>query len=57
MKYYLVKLLQLVGMTHVGVGLIYGIMNESGMRFELNMLMLGSALFYLGRFIEGRGQA
>jgi hypothetical protein len=56
-KFYLVKALQLIGMSHVGVGLIYGLTHEGGLRFELNMLIIGSALFLLGRLIEGRGAA
>jgi hypothetical protein len=54
-KFYVVKALELIGLSHVGVGLVYGLTHEGGMRFELNMLILGGAVFLLGRFIEGRG--
>ena len=55
MKHYFVKALQLIGMSHVGIGLFYGLTHEGGMRFELNMLIIGSAFFLLGRIIAGRG--
>ena len=57
MKFFLVKLLQLIGITNVGFGLLYGLTHEGGLRFELRMLIIGSAIFLLGRFIEGRGPA
>lgn len=57
MKFYSAKLLQLIGITTVGFGLVYGLTHEGGLRFELKMLILGSAIFLLGRVIEGRGPA
>lgn len=57
MKFYLSKLLQLIGITNVGFGLVYGLTNEGGLKFELQMLIIGSAFFLLGRLIEGRGPA
>ena len=57
MRFYLSKLLQLIGITNVGFGLVYGLTHEGGLRFELRMLIIGSAFFLLGRFIEGRGPA
>lgn len=57
MKFYVVKLLQLIGITNVGFGLLYGLTHEGGLRFELKMLIIGSAIFLLGRIIEGRGTA
>jgi hypothetical protein len=56
-KFYLAKLLQLIGITNVGFGLFYGLTTESGMGFELRMLILGSAFFLLGRLLEGRRTA
>ena len=55
MKFAVAKTLELAGMVHVGVGLFYGLAHEDGLRFELNMLLAGSALFLLGRYLEGRG--
>ncbi|MDG2307288.1 MAG: hypothetical protein P8R42_22105 [Candidatus Binatia bacterium] len=57
MKFYLAKLLQLIGITTVGFGLMYGLTNSEGLRFELRMLMVGSGAFLVGRLIEGRGAA
>jgi hypothetical protein len=56
-KFYFSKLLQLIGITNVGFGLVYGLTHEGGLRFELKMLIIGSAFFLVGRFIEGRGAA
>lgn len=57
MRFYLAKLLQLIGITNVGFGLLYGMTTEEGLRFELHMLMIGSAIFLVGRLIEGRRAA
>ncbi len=57
MRFYLAKTLELVGITTVGFGLLYGLSNEAGLRVELNLLILGSAIFLVGRFMEGRGAA
>jgi hypothetical protein len=56
-RFYLAKTLELVGITTVGFGLLYGLSNEAGLRVELNLLILGSAIFLVGRFMEGRGAA
>lgn len=57
MRFYFAKLLELIGIANVGFGLMHGLTNEGGLRFELRMLIVGSAIFLLGRFIEGRGPA
>lgn len=57
LRFYVAKSLQLIGICSVGFGLLYGLTNESGMRFELWMLAAGSAIFLVGRMIEGRGAA
>lgn len=57
MRFYLAKTLELVGITTVGFGLVYGLSNEAGLRVELNLLILGSAIFLVGRLMEGRGAA
>lgn len=57
MRFYLAKTLELVGISTVGFGLLYGLVNEGGLRVELNLLILGSAIFLVGRFMEGRGAA
>ena len=57
MRFYLGKSLQLIGICNVGFGLLYGLSNEGGLRLELRMLIIGSAVFLIGRMIEGRGAA
>lgn len=57
MRFYVSKLLQLIGITNVGFGLIYGLTTEGGLKLELRMLIIGSAFFLLGRLIEGRRPA
>jgi hypothetical protein len=56
-RFFLGKALQLIGICNVGFGLIYGLANEGGLRFELHMLIIGSIVFFVGRLIEGRGAA
>jgi len=56
-RFYLGKSLQLIGICNVGFGLLYGLSNEGGLRLELRMLIIGSAVFLIGRMIEGRGAA
>ena len=57
MTFYLAKFLELVGISTVGFGLVYGLANEAGLKLELRLLLLGSAVFLVGRMIEGRGAA
>lgn len=57
MRFFLGKSLQLIGICNVGFGLLYGLSNEGGLRFELRMLIVGSGVFLIGRMIEGRGAA
>ncbi|MHC4196426.1 MAG: hypothetical protein ACYSRP_00765 [Planctomycetota bacterium] len=46
---------QLVGLLLVLEALYYGIVLDS-MGKEMSFLIVGGAVFYLGRMIEGRGQ-
>ena len=57
MRFYVSKLLQLMGISTVGFGLVYGLTNDGGLKLELRMLIIGSAFFLLGRLIEGRRPA
>ena len=57
MRFFLGKALQLIGICNVGFGLVHGLTNEGGLRFELRMLIIGSIVFFVGRLIEGRGAA
>ena len=56
MRFYVAKTFQLAGILVVGVGLVQGVTEMSGLRFELEMLLAGTILFVAGRLIEGRGE-
>jgi hypothetical protein len=51
MKGWSAKMLQLVGLLIVLSGLLIGI-QQSLIRFELTAFVLGTAIFYAGRFLE-----
>jgi hypothetical protein len=53
---YLAKGLQLFGMANLMVGFYIGLTDERGMWTELYLLGIGSAIFLLGRLLEGRGR-
>ncbi len=53
---YLGKGLQLFGMLNLMVGLYIGLTDEHGMWTELYLLGIGSAVFFLGRLLEGKGK-
>ena len=53
---YLAKGLQLFGMANLMVGFYIGLTDERGMWTELYLLGIGSAVFLLGRLLEGRGR-
>ncbi len=57
MKNLFARGLQLLGMATVGLGLIRGMLEEEGLRVELEMLVLGSVMFAAGRFMEGSAAA
>ena len=57
MRFYVAKVLQLIGIANVGFGLVYGMTTEEGLRLELRMLIIGSAVFLVGRLLEGRDAA
>ncbi len=51
---YLAKGLQLIGMSNLLVGLYVGLTEEGGMWPELYLFLIGTVLFFIGRWIEGR---
>ena len=55
--FYLAKTLELIGITTVGFGLMYGLTHDRGLEFEMNMLFAGAGIFFVGWLIEGRGAA
>ena len=50
--FYLAKLIQAVGFADVGYALFVGLTEEHGMGRELTLMMIGAAIFYVGRFLE-----
>ena len=52
--FYLAKLVQAVGFADVGYALFVGVTEEHSMGRELRLLLMGVAIFYLGRLIERR---
>ena len=54
MRFYLAKTLQFLGILIVGIGLVQGMAEIAGLRFELEMLVAGTVVFTAGRLIESR---
>lgn len=52
--FFLAKALQAFGVVDVGVGLYFGVTAENGMWKELELTLVGLALFYAGRLLERR---
>jgi len=52
MRFYVAKLLQLIGFAHVGYALFVGLTQENAMGPELRLLMIGSVVFLVGRLLE-----
>jgi len=52
--FYFAKLVQAVGFADVGYALFVGITEEHAMGRELRLLLIGMAIFYIGRVIERR---
>jgi len=52
--FYVAKLVQAVGFADVGYALFVGITEEQAMGRELRFLLVGMAIFYVGRMIERR---
>ncbi len=52
--FFLAKIIQALGIADVGYALFVGVTQENGMGRELTLMMLGFAIFTLGRFLERR---
>ena len=52
--FYVAKLVEAIGVADVGYALFVGLTEENAMGRELQLLMLGFAVFYIGRFMERR---
>ncbi|MBI1818063.1 MAG: hypothetical protein HYR72_24040 [Deltaproteobacteria bacterium] len=55
--FYLAKFVQALGFADVGYALFVGVTEEHAMGHELRLLLLGTAIFYVGRLIERRTAA
>ena len=52
--FYFAKVIQALGFADVGYALFVGLTREHSMGLELELMALGAAVFYVGRFIESR---
>jgi len=52
--FFVAKALQAIGVVDVGVGLFFGMTAEQGLWRELELTLVGLAIFYLGRLLERR---
>jgi hypothetical protein len=50
--FYLAKLIQALGFADVSYALYVGFTEEHSMGRELTLMMIGAAIFYVGRFLE-----
>jgi hypothetical protein len=50
--FFLAKVIQALGVADVGYALFVGVTEEHSMGRELFLMMLGFAIFSLGRFLE-----
>jgi hypothetical protein len=50
----LAKLIQALGVADVGYALYVGLTEDHSMGRELQLMMLGFVIFYVGRFLERR---
>jgi len=54
--FYLAKLMQAFGIADVGYALYVGLTEAQSMGREIQLMLLGLGIFYLGRFMERRVQ-
>ena len=54
--FYLAKLMQALGIADVGYALYVGLTEAQSMGREILLMLLGLGIFYIGRFMERRGQ-
>ena len=50
--FYLAKLIQAIGFADVSYALFVGFTEDHSMGRELTLMMIGAAIFYVGRFLE-----
>jgi len=52
--FYLAKFIQAIGFADVGYALLVGLTEDDGLAREYRLMLIGVAIFYLGRFLEQR---
>ena len=52
--FYVAKLVQAIGFADVGYALFVGVTEEHSMGRELQLLVIGIVIFYVGRLMEHR---
>ena len=55
--FYLAKLIQAIGFADVSYALFVGFTEEHSMGRELTLMMIGAAVFFVGRILEHRASA
>lgn len=55
--FYLAKIIQAFGVADVGYGLFIGLTQPDGFGREMQLMVVGAAIFYFGRFLERRASA
>jgi hypothetical protein len=55
--FYLAKVIQALGFADVTYALFVGLTEENGMGRELKLMVVGAAIFYLGRLLERHASA
>ena len=55
--FYLAKLIQALGFADVSYALFVGLTEEHSMGRELKLMVVGAAIFYLGRVLERKASA
>ena len=55
--FYLAKLIQALGFADVSYALFVGFTEEHGMGREMELMIIGAAIFYAGRLLERKASA
>ena len=55
--FYLAKLIQAFGFADVSYALFVGVTDEHGMGRELELMLIGAVIFYVGRLLERQASA
>jgi len=55
--FYVAKLIQALGFADVSYALFVGFTEEHSMGREMELMLIGAAIFYVGRFLERKASA